>query len=672
MHYDLKEILDIPKLQKIMDNLFKSTNIVTAILDLDGNILTASGWQDICTQFHRKKAASATACTKSDTHFYKQLNKDTPYVIYECPHGLIDAATPIIIENNHVGNIFTGQLLLQEKDEALRQTFALQARQFGYNEQEYLKALEKVPVFKKEKVESILDFLHELARFIGEKGLVQLRLNKMNTRLEKKVDRDQARYQRLIEGSHDIFYSFTKSKGGFFVSRKIKEILGYEAQYLRNNPFVWYNSIHPEDKSLVDQAIAEFEEGKFFSIEYRIKDKWGKWHIFQDRSIGSGDIDDDVVIEGMVSDITLSRKKDQILMEEREKFLRLLELLPAFVYLQDDQYKIRYSNRAFRKLFGNKTEGKICYKTIAGRNSPCDPCPTFKVFKTKTPLEWEWTSANGEIFQVFDYPYIDTNGEFMVLEMGINISERKAFEKELKRIAEELKQSNRELEQFAYIASHDLQEPLRKIVNFLDLFEAQFVDLKDEKAQRYIWYVTDAARRMSELINDLLSYSRIGREDVIYEEVDTKAVLENVLSDLAILIEKSGAEISHTPLPNIKFNQLQLRRILQNLISNAIKFTKDRRPIIQISAQENEKEWTFLVKDNGMGIDEHNRDRVFAIFQRLHDRSIQGTGIGLAICKKIIERYKGSINFKSETAKGSTFFFSIPKKEVNHERSASH
>ncbi len=660
MKYDISGILDTQELQNLMDSFSEATGIPTAILDLNGNILTASEWQDICRQFHRKNNEAAKACLESDTHFNEQLHQDTPYVVYECPHGLIDAAAPIIVNNEHVANIFTGQFLLQERDENLKQKFLKQAEKYNFPSEEYMNALEKVPVFTEDKVKKILKFLVNLANFIGESGLTNLHLQQTTDNLEKTVQTIDVKYKRLVDASPDILYSFSKNAGGFFISNSVRDILQYDVEYLKENPFVWYNSIHPDDKHIVDSAIEDFSKGINFEIEYRIQDKSGKWHWFYDRSIGRTEIEGDPVIEGIVTDITERKHYTDVLTRERQNFYNLLDLLPAFVYLQDSLYAIRYGNKRFRKLFGENTIGKKCYKEIAGRSGPCDPCPTFRVFETKEPVEWEWNSDTGSVYQIYDYPFYDFNGELLVLEMGIDITKRKRNEKKLVQFSLDLERSNRELEHFAYIASHDLQEPVRKIINFTELFAKQYLSQEDEKADRYIHYIVDAAHRMGRLINDLLMYSRISRAEINRKKIDTNEVVRTVINDMEIVIKETETEISYKDLPEIQFDFTHFARIIQNLISNAIKFCPERKPVVRITALRQSDTWRFTVRDNGIGIDKKYEDRVFAVFQRLHTREISGTGIGLPVCRKIIERYGGRIWFESEKDRGTAFHFTVP------------
>jgi light-regulated signal transduction histidine kinase (bacteriophytochrome) len=231
----------------------------------------------------------------------------------------------------------------------------------------------------------------------------------------------------------------------------------------------------------------------------------------------------------------------------------------------------------------------------------------------------------------------------------------------LKQQKADLARSNTELEQFAYAASHDLQEPLRMIRSYLGLLERRYADQLDDDAREFIAFAVDGAERMRRLIQGLLAYSRVGRKQREFHPVDCDALVTQVLSDLRLRIEETGAQVTVEALPTVWGDEVQLGQLFQNLISNALKFRDTAPPQVHIAAQAQEGRWRFAVRDNGIGIDPAQAERVFMIFQRLHtQQEYPGTGIGLATCKKIVELHGGEIGVDSAPGEGSTFFFTLP------------
>ena len=226
---------------------------------------------------------------------------------------------------------------------------------------------------------------------------------------------------------------------------------------------------------------------------------------------------------------------------------------------------------------------------------------------------------------------------------------------------EELARSNRDLEQFAYVASHDLQEPLRMVAAYTQLLADRYSDQLDENANKYINYAVEGALRMQSLIQDLLAFSRVGRHGIDYEETDCNGVVETALKNLRASIDESGARIEYRDLPRVMADPSHLSQVFQNLIGNAIKFRGPGPPVVRITAEKKGREWTFSLADNGIGIAPEHAQQVFVIFTRLHTRAAYpGSGIGLAICKKIIEQHGGHIWVESQPGQGATFKFTLP------------
>ncbi len=242
-----------------------------------------------------------------------------------------------------------------------------------------------------------------------------------------------------------------------------------------------------------------------------------------------------------------------------------------------------------------------------------------------------------------------------------DITFKKKVEEELRKYAEELALSNEELYVFSYAASHDLQEPLRSIQNFIETLNKKYKRRLGPEMEEQIHAADDGVTRMHRLITDFLMYSRVGTERAAQEEIDLNSTLKDAMANLEVAIKESKAQIKQYTLPKIWGNQIQMTQVFQNLIANAIKYQGESTPIIEISAEKKSGMWQFAVRDNGIGIEQWFSERIFIVFQKLHDpKKYPGSGIGLALCKRVIEKHGGKIWFESEVGKGTTFFFTLP------------
>jgi signal transduction histidine kinase len=258
-------------------------------------------------------------------------------------------------------------------------------------------------------------------------------------------------------------------------------------------------------------------------------------------------------------------------------------------------------------------------------------------------------------------------------ELERSIRERQTSEDEVRRLnaelgqrvkarTEELSRANDELRQFGYAASHDLREPLRTVASYSQLLGRRYQDKFDDEGREFLAYINEAVHRMDSLLSDLLSYShQLQIKEKVLARVDSEAVLQGVLLNCDTAIRESGTEIAHDPLPEVQSDFAQLGQVFKNLIGNSIKYRSEQSPRIHISVEETDDEWTFSFRDNGIGIQPRYHEQIFGIFKRLHGREYPGTGIGLALCKKIVERHGGRIWVESELGKGATFKFTLPK-----------
>jgi light-regulated signal transduction histidine kinase (bacteriophytochrome) len=260
-------------------------------------------------------------------------------------------------------------------------------------------------------------------------------------------------------------------------------------------------------------------------------------------------------------------------------------------------------------------------------------------------------------------PVYDAAGEFTGYRgVGKNITERKLAEAALRDAHDELARSNAELEQFAYVASHDLQEPLRMVSSYTQLLLRRYGERFDGDAKEFMDYIVDGAARMKQLIEDLLAYSRVGTRGREFRRVACEETLDAALVNLRAAIEAGGATVTRDPMPVLDGDDSQLTQLFQNLIGNALKFHGAEAPRVHVGVLEHGTQWEFLVRDNGIGIEPEYFERIFLVFQRLHGKNeYPGTGIGLAICKKVVDRHGGRIWVESQPGRGTTMHFTLPK-----------
>ncbi|NLT68804.1 MAG: DUF4118 domain-containing protein [Acidobacteria bacterium] len=366
----------------------------------------------------------------------------------------------------------------------------------------------------------------------------------------------------------------------------------------------------------------------------------------------------------VVSEVQLRGRERQE--RQSQELMRLTQLtnLGPFI-IRDRHDRITHWSDGCARMYGIDAKdavGRVSHELLQTEF----PEPPEQIYKTlRETGRWEGevkhTKADGSVLTISSQWVLQNSvSDYAILEICSDVTAIKRTEESLRKVTRELRRSNQELENFAYIASHDLQEPLRGITGFLTLLQRRYAGRLDEKADEYIRYAVDGSVRMSQLINDLLTYSRVGRKELTARPTDMNHVVENALINLRTAVEESGARITCDELPTISGDQLQLTQLLQNLIGNAIKFrTPERTCLIHITAQKvDDHLWEFSVEDNGIGIEAEYYDRIFVIFRRLHStKKYAGTGIGLALCKRIVERHGGRIWVESNPGEGSTFRF---------------
>ena len=452
-----------------------------------------------------------------------------------------------------------------------------------------------------------------------------------------------------------------------------EEVFGINRHTSGNDVRSWTDGIHPADTERVMKSIDKALESRagVWSDHYRYRKKDGSYALVFDRGYvirdGSGQA---VQMIGSMLDLSERVAAQQKRMEHESRLRRqaqLLDLAHDAIIVRTLPGNIVFWNKGAEEMYGWTADEVIGRMTRDVFGTQTGSVQEEADHRLRISGRWDGELVHrrrsGEDIAISARWLLSKDGDDMVvLEINHDVTERRRYEQHLLQQAEELSRSNQELEQFAYVASHDLQEPLRKISNYSELLAKKTGDKLEGTGSHYLSAIVSSAGRMQELIHDLLAYSRVTRSETGRSSVDVRQVLDLVLTDLdSRLSECHGRVVAEGPLPVVEASPTELRQVLQNLIGNAIKFNRSPEPEVRISAVSSQGYCVISVADNGIGIEKDYHEKIFKVFHRLHTRDkFPGTGIGLAICKKIIERHGGKIWIDSEAGRGSTFLFTLP------------
>jgi len=473
------------------------------------------------------------------------------------------------------------------------------------------------------------------------------------------ADQKFALDQHAIVAMTDVKGSITYVNDKFCAISKYsrEELLGQDHRILNSG-------YHP--KEFFQQMYRTIAQGGVWRGEIRNRAKDGSFYWVDSTIVGfagaDGKLEKYVAIR---ADITERKRAEEV----RERLAAVVESSDDAIIGKTLDGVITTWNHGAEKVFGypvSEAVGKPMQMLVPPERANEEADILARVERGESVEHFETVrvrkDGKGIDVSVTISPIRDSSGAIVgVSKVARDISERKRAEQRLADKVEELARSNRDLEQFAYAASHDLQEPLRMVASYTQLLAERYGGKLDENADKFLGYAREGALRMQVLIRDLLTFSRVVQAGVPRKNVDCDVALEEALQSLTAAIEESGAVVTHTALPNIWADQTQIAQVFQNLIGNAIKFHNGAPPQCAVSAEKSGCNWLFSVSDNGIGIAPEYAENIFVVFQRLHARTeYPGNGIGLAICKKIIEHYGGTIWVESKVGEGSTFKFTLP------------
>ncbi|MFN2646745.1 MAG: PAS domain S-box protein [Burkholderiales bacterium] len=498
---------------------------------------------------------------------------------------------------------------------------------------------------------------------------------------EEALRQSETRYRRTFELAGSGIAHIGLDRKFIRVNRRLCEILGYPEHELIG--MTGRAISHPDDLEIINTQRKRLYAGEIDHVRvekrYLRKNGTSVWVTFSmvlERS-ASGEPFYEIAI---FDDITERKRAEGALRESEARFRSLTQLSSDWYWEQDESFALTFMSGRMSERTGLDASAYLGRKRWdqpalnltaedwARHRATLERHEPFRDFEMERPNPSgaaRWISVTGE-------PVFDEVGNFRGYRgVGSDITARKRAEAELRRAhdelakkAEELQRSNAELEQFAYVASHDLQEPLRMVSSYTQLLARRYNDKLDADAQEFMHYVVDGAARMKQLIEDLLAYSRVGTKGREFKTVPLEAPLKRAVTNLRAAIEETRAAVTWDPLPTVDVDEVQLTQLFQNLIGNALKFRGEAPPRVHVSATDEHGEWHVRLADNGIGIEPQYFERIFMLFQRLHTMGeYPGTGIGLAICKKVVERHGGRIWVESQLGAGSSFHFTLPKKD---------
>jgi two-component system CheB/CheR fusion protein len=502
----------------------------------------------------------------------------------------------------------------------------------------------------------------------------QSELNKLNEKYK-----EQSELFELISNNASDLISVNLPDGIVeYISPSLREITSYHPEeLLGKTPF---DMIHADDKESFSNKFFKVVNGENVGlVEFRIKEKNGEF-IWLESSLRPILSNTGKVIKVLNTARNINLRKYY---EKEQKKLSVIAKQTANAVIVTDEYGyITFANEGFERMTGFLEEevlGKKPGHFLHGKETNPETVAIMREAihkKEKFDVEVINYDKSGSKYwlKIHCEPTFDNAGNFIgFFALQTEITPQKEYEAQIEKLNtllknqnKKLEESNKLLEEFAYIASHDLKEPIRMVNSFLGLLKNKYNGQLDDKAQQYIHFALDGAHRMAELIDELLAYSRLNIAENIIEKVDTRKILQEVVSLLAGILEENQATVNFDQLPAVFASEIELKLVFQNLIGNALKYHVDGvKPIIDIKAEETNELWTFSIKDNGIGINKEYHKQIFHLFKRLHNNSeYSGTGMGLATCKKIIDKQGGRIWVESEEGKGSTFYFTQAKYKV--------
>jgi two-component system sensor histidine kinase/response regulator len=693
MDYKLSELIDVEKSRSLLESFCEAVGIASAIIDLDGNVLIGVKWQKICTDFHRENEFTCKRCIESDTELANELSRGKKFSLYRCKNGMTDAASPIIIEGQHVANAFVGQFLLHAPD---KEYFRAQAAKYGFNEQEYLNALGDVAIISEKKVTPIMDFLTSYAETVATMGLDSIRRKKYQEELlyhrknleeivkERTADlrASEEKSRLLLESVGEGIFGVGLDGKVAFINPAANRMLGYDPDELIGKEI--HAKIHHSyaDGSAYPKRQCPMYLARVNGTDHHIADEvlWRKnGSSFPVEYTSMPIKKDEKVVGAVVTFMDIAeRKKAQAEIEELSRnFSDFLESTSDLVYLKDTDLRYMACSKPLSDMLGYTDWRDIIGKTdaeVQNENSRI----RFKEKPEKQIIEeGSVIELTEDIIKVDEEtgwvntikkPLKSGDGKIVgILSISRDITKMKHAEEALEKAKEVAEEATRAKSEFLANMSHEIRTPMNAIIGMSHL--ALKTDL-DHKQYDYLKKIDASAKSLLGIINDILDFSKIEAGKLDTESVDfqLEELLDNIATIVGVKTQEKQLELLFKTDPSVPSSlvgdPLRLGQILTNLSNNAVKFTDKGQIIVSTELiKEGNTQVTikFSVQDTGIGMTAEQAAKLFQPFAQADSsttRKYGGTGLGLTISKRLAEMFGGEIWVESEPGRGSTFSFS--------------
>ncbi len=663
--YKLTDLVDISTLGEILDNLYTAAHIPSAIIDMEGNFLTGAGWQRICLDFHRKNTETEKLCKQSDTHIWDEISTGKPYVIYECPLGLVDSCCPVIIEGRHLANVFTGQMLHSPLTDEVIDQFRLQARQYGFVENEYLEALSEVPVFSPKRHKALLDLLSQLAGQIAQMGLNNLRIQEQKQRLQE----SEELYRSLFQTNRSTMLIVNPATGDIVDANPAACVFyGYSREEITGKKIFDINML-TKDQIQKNLQKAREEQRQHFYFRHRLAD--GE---IRDVEVYAGPITrhGEELLYSIIHDITDRKRAENAIRKSEEQWDRTFNSFADIVTLQDVDFRLVKVNQAVcEHLDAPRKEilGRYCYELFHGVEKPCLDCPLLDTQESLEPCSREMRHEKmGKTFLVSAAPVFDEQGKLEYLaHVAKDITQQKQLEAELFQA--------HKLEAVGTLAggiAHDFNNILSAIIGY-----AEFIQMEvppESQSGKDVRVLIGATRRATDLVKQILTFSHKSgtKKRPLRPYLIVREALKMVRATMpaSIVIEKHIDPDCGT----ILVDPTQLHQIIVNLCTNARQAMADEKGFLRVDLYARELSDLALppvqegaggrfvvlaVSDTGCGMDTETLNHIFEPYFTTKDKG-KGTGLGLSVVHGIVQECRGFLEVESHVGRGSTFTVYLP------------